>query len=229
MGYSIHAATPSTLADADSTRAFMANVYRWMFVGLTVSGLVAFQTAASSAAWRFAQRFYWPLCIVEVVMVFALARMAPRLSGFTAAVLYLAYAAVSGVTLSFIFMVYKLGTLANVFAVTAFAFLALSLYGTFTKRNLSAWASFLYFGLFGVLAAMVVGCFVHSSLLGFVTSCAGVVVFGGLTAYDTQKLRRYHLKSHGSAEGSLAIVGALTLYLDFINLFLELLSLGGND
>ena len=220
--------TRAALAEA-SARTFMARVYRWMFIGLALSAIVAVEVAATPVLARAAVQFFWPSFIVELVLVFALSRAAPKLGGPAAATLYLLYAALNGFTLSIIFFMYKLGSIVNVFAVTSLAFLALSLYGTYTKRNLDAWRSFLYFGLFGVVIATVVNIFMHSSAMEFVLSCCGVIVFGGLTAYDTQKLRSFHAQSGYGSVQSLAVVGALTLYLDFINLFLELLQLFGGS
>jgi len=126
-----------------------------------------------------------------------------------------------------LFVVYQLGSVASAFAITAGTFAAMSVYGTVTKKDLSSWGTFLFMGLVGILIAGLVNIFVGSAMLDFIRSCAAVLIFAGLTAYDTQKLRAFHASSGYSSAASLAISGALTLYLDFINLFLNLLRLMG--
>jgi FtsH-binding integral membrane protein len=141
--------------------------------------------------------------------------------------MFLAYAVLNGLTFSVIFLAYELGSIGTAFIISAGTFAALSAYGTFTKTDLTAWRSFLMIGLFGIIIAGIVNIFVQSDMLGFVKSCAAVVIFAGLTAYDTQKLRQYHANSGFSSAMSLSIMGALMLYLDFVNLFLNLLRLLG--
>jgi hypothetical protein len=133
----------------------------------------------------------------------------------------------NGLTFSVIFLVYELGSISSAFVITAGTFGAMSVYGTVTKKDLSGWGSFLLMGLIGIIIAGIVNIFLQSDFLGFVKSCAGVVIFAGLTAYDTQKLRTHHANSGFSSELSLSVTGALMLYLDFVNLFLHILRLIG--
>lgn len=206
--------------------SFMTRVYGWMVAGLGVSTATAIATVASPTLSSLASRGYLFLVLAQFGLVIALSALARKLSGPLAAVLFLAYSALTGVTLSFIFFAYNLGTIATAFAVTAGTFLALTAYGTFTKKDLSAWSTFLFMGLFGVIIASVVNIFMASDMMAFVITCATVLVFAGLTAYDTQKLRSLQASGVGN-EGALAVNGALILYLDFINLFLSILNLLG--
>jgi uncharacterized protein len=212
---------------ADAARTFMTRVYGWMLGGLAVTGLTAFAVAATPALFQALLPWMRPLMFLQLGVVLAFTFLAHRVNAALAALLFLGYSLLTGVTFSVLLHVFPLGTLAQAFFVTAGSFGALSVYGTVTRRDLSAWTTFLFMGLVGVLLAGVVNVFVGSSMLGFVVSAASVVVFAGLTAWDTQKLRQLHAASGSSSEGSLAIRGALTLYLDFINLFLSLLQLLG--
>jgi FtsH-binding integral membrane protein len=205
----------------------MAGVYRWMTLGLVVTAGVALYTASNlPLAMKVAQNI-WPLIIVQFLLVLALSFMAQRVSGPVAALMFLVYAGLTGLTLSGIFFIYTIGSIGAAFLITAGAFFALSLYGTVTKRDLSAWGTFLFMGLIGVVIASFVQFFWTSPAFSFVLSCATVVVFAGLTAYDTQKLRALGAQYAGTGLTSVTIVGALNLYLDFLNLFLALLRLFG--
>ena len=208
--------------------SFMAGVYRWMTLGLAVTAGVALYTASNVQLAMTVARNVWPLVIAQLLVVLALSFMAQRISGPIAALLFLVYSGLTGLTLSGIFFVYSVGSIATAFFVSAGAFAALSLYGTVTKRDLSAWGTFLFMGLVGVVIASVVQFWWSSPGFTFVLSCATVVVFAGLTAYDTQKLRTLGAQYAGAGLTSVTIVGALNLYLDFINLFLALLRLFGD-
>jgi hypothetical protein len=222
------ATSASPMAFSEAQRAFMTRVYGWMFVGLSATAVTAFAAASSRAAMQFVAGSYLVLILVEFGLVLALSFLATRMNAAMAGLMFLAYAVVNGLTLSGIFFVYRLGTIGNAFAVTAGVFGAMTLYATVTRKDLSAWGSFLFIGLVGVVVAGIVNLFLANDLLGFVVSCVCVVVFAGLTAYDTQKLRNHFSVSYaGGGVGSLAIVGALMLYLDFINLFLAILRLFG--
>lgn len=212
----------------ESQRAFMSRVYGWMFAGLSVTGLVALFTAASPQLMQTVFNVRWVLFIAQLGLVFALSGMATRLSGAVAGALFVAYSALTGLTFSVLFYIFTQGSIASAFLMTAGTFGAMSAFATFTKKNLSGWSTFLFMGLIGVVIASVVQIFVQSSALSFVTACASVVVFAGLTAYDTQKLREMHAASGYSSAATVSIVGALSLYLDFINLFLALLRLFGD-
>ncbi|HYO56056.1 Bax inhibitor-1/YccA family protein [Archangium sp.] len=212
----------------ESRRAFMSRVYGWMFAGLSVTGIVALFTAASPQLVMQIAQFRWLLFFAQLGLVFALSGMANRLSGAVAGALFLAYSVLTGLTFSVLFYVYTSGSIANAFLMSAGTFGAMSAFATFTKKDLSGWATFLFMGLIGVFIASIVQVFVQSPMLNFVLGCAGVLVFAGLTAYDTQKLREMHAESGYSSAATLSIVGALTLYLDFINLFISLLRLFGS-
>jgi len=172
-------------------------------------------------------RNVWPLIIAQFLLVLALSFMAQRISGPIAALMFMAYAGLTGLTLSGIFFAYSISSIATAFFIAAGSFAALSFYGTVTKRDLSAWGTFLFMGLIGVVIASVVNIWFRNPMFTFVLSCATVVVFAGLTAYDTQKLRAIGAQYAGAGLTSITIVGALNLYLDFINLFLAMLRLFG--
>ncbi|WP_152621897.1 Bax inhibitor-1/YccA family protein [Archangium violaceum] len=218
----------SDAAVQESRRAFMSRVYGWMFAGLSVTGLVALFTAASPEMVMKIAQFRWLLFFAQLGLVFALSGMAARLSGPVAGLLFMAYSVLTGLTFSVLFYVYTSGSIANAFLMSAGAFGAMSAFATFTKKDLSGWSTFLFMGLIGIVIASIVQVFVQSPMMNFVLGCAGVLVFSGLTAYDTQKLREMHAESGYSSAATLSIVGALTLYLDFINLFISLLRLVGD-
>jgi uncharacterized protein len=212
----------------ESQRTFMSRVYGWMFAGLGLTGVVALLTALNKDLMMQVVQWRLPLLLVQLGVVFALSFLAPRLSGAVAAALFLGYSALTGLTFSVLLYVYTAGSIGQAFLMTAGTFGAMSAYATFTKKDLSGWGTFLFIGLVGVVIASIVQIFVRSDMLGFVMSCAAVVVFAGLTAYDTQKLRQMHAASGYSSAMTVSVVGALTLYLDFINLFLALLRLFGS-
>jgi FtsH-binding integral membrane protein len=222
-----NAAAVDQIVVEQSQRAFMARVYRWMFLGLSVTGGVALFTASSPALLQLVVPHLMFLLIAELLVVLGLTFAAPRVSGTVAGGLFLLYATMNGLTFSTIFLTFQLGSIGEAFLLTAGTFGALSAYATLTKKDLSAWRSFLFIGLFGVMIAGVVQLFWHSEGFSFVWSCACVVVFAGLTAYDTQKLRQMHAGAGYSSAASLSVSGALMLYLDFVNLFLALLRLFG--
>jgi hypothetical protein len=218
------------------TRAaeFMAGVYRWMAFGLALTGMVAYGVINSPSilsAFFHVQDghiagvsgLFWIVGIAELAIVFLFVPALNRLSFGAAVGMFLGYCALSGVTFSVYLLMYTAASVASTLFVTGGAFFALSLYATATKRDLSGMASFLMIGLVGIILAMVVNIFLHSPAVDFVVSCCGVVIFAGLTAYDTQKLRRMGATGGEKA----ALFGALALYLDFINLFLFLLRFMG--
>jgi FtsH-binding integral membrane protein len=208
---------------------FMARVYRWMSFGLALTGLFAYGTATSPGMVRtiFGNPvLFYGLIFAQLGMVWTFSSVVRRASFGAAAAMFLAYCAVSGLTFASIFLVYSHESIAQAFFVTGGTFAAMSVYGTVTKRDLSSFGHFLAMGLIGIIIAMIVNIFLNSSALGFIISCAGVVVFTGLTAYDTQKIRAFA----EVGDDRLALSGALALYLDFINLFLILLRFfGGGD
>ncbi len=222
-----YAPSASSIVADESSRAFMAKVYRWMFAGLALTGGTAFYVAQSQQLMSLVMSMFMPLIIGELLLVMALSFLASRVNGVIAAIMFLGYALLNGLTFSAIFLAYRLGSVGMAFAITAGTFGAMSIYANVTKKDLSGWGTFLFMGLVGILIAGIVNIFVQSEMLMFVKSCAGVLVFSGLAAYDTQKLKQMHAASGYSTSGSLPVVGALTLYLDFINLFLSILRLMG--
>lgn len=218
-------------AEAVRVTDFLRKVYAWMCAGLGLSALVAFQVAGSPAVVGFLashQLVYLGLFVAELALVFSLSARATRMEPSTAKLLFVGYAALNGVTLSFVLLAYTGQSLAGTFVVTAGMFGAMALYGSTTKRSLAGFGQFLFMGLVGIVLASLVGLFWHNSALQFLISAAGVIVFTGLAAWDAQRLKQMALATPEGQVGSLAIVGALALYLDFINLFLSLLFLFGN-
>ncbi|MCP3062384.1 Bax inhibitor-1/YccA family protein [Myxococcus sp. K38C18041901] len=211
----------------ESKRAFMTRVHGWMFAGLLVTGVMAMVTLSNEALLRTVLQWRFGFMIAQLAAVFALSFLAPRLSGPAAAALFLGYSALTGMTFSILFLVYTAGSIAQAFFLTAGVYGAMALFGTVTKKDLSAWGTFLFMGLIGVVLAGMVNLFIRSDMMSFVIACASVLVFAGLTAYDIQKLREMHANTGHSSAATVSIVGALTLYLDFINLFLAILRLLG--
>ncbi len=211
-------------------RTFFAAVYRWMTLGLVVTAGVASTVASSEAALQVLvgnRWIFYGLIIAQFGLVIALSAMVQKLSAPMAGGLFLLYSALTGATLSVLLLLYTGSSVALAFGVTAGTFGGMSVYGTVTKKDLTSWSSFLMMGLFGVVIAGLVNMFLQSSAMSFVISCAAVVVFTGLTAYDTQKLRVFARQGGGTVAAA-PVAGALTLYLDFINLFLAILRLTGD-
>lgn len=215
---------------------FVRSVYNWMAVGLGLTGIVAWYVSSSPAAieWIFGNRMvFFMLIIAQLGMVFSLSGMISRMSAGTATGLFMIYSALNGVTLSFIFLVYTQSSIVSTFFVCAGTFLGCSIYGWTTKRDLTSFGGFLMMGLIGIIIASVVNMFIRSSALSMMVSYIGVFVFVGLTAYDTQKIKHLAMTQPGGLEAGVvrkgAILGALSLYLDFINLFLMLLRIFGQS
>jgi FtsH-binding integral membrane protein len=203
--------------------------YRWMTLGLATTGLVALVVAHSPATMDVLlgnRILFYALLFGQLGLVVALSALATRVGTAVAALLFFAYAAITGVTFSTLFLVYTSSSIAATFFVTAGAFAGLSFVGLVTRRDLSAMGRFLVFALIGVIIASVVNLFLRSTGLDWLITLVGVLVFAGLTAYDTQRLKE--LFRRGGATANLPLVGALTLYLDFINMFLFLLRILGN-
>jgi FtsH-binding integral membrane protein len=214
-----------------ATRAFLQRVYLFMSFGLAATGLVALAVVSSPTALAFVfgnRLVFMGLMIAELLMVMAFAPVAARVSASTAALMFFGYAALSGVTFSVIFLRYTMGSIASTFVISGGMFAALSAYGALTKRDLSSIGSFCFMGLIGLIIASVVNMFLGSSMLYWLTTFVGVIVFTGLTAYDTARLKALGAQGQtGEAQAKLALQGALILYLDFINLFLMLLRIFG--
>jgi uncharacterized protein len=210
-------------------RIHMQRVYGYMAGGLVLTGLVAYVATASGFYQNIASTgLIWIVMLAPLGFVLALSFGIERMSAGTAAVLFWIYAAIMGLSLGGIFLVYTGTSIARVFFITAATFGAMSLYGYTTKSDLSGFGSFLMMGLIGLVIASLVNIFIGSSALQFAISIIGVIVFVGLTAYDTQRIKEMYLESDGAEiAGKKAILGALALYLDFINLFMILLQLFG--
>jgi FtsH-binding integral membrane protein len=225
-------AIPATAETGERIAAFLRAAYGWMCAGLAITAVTAWFVASSPSLLTTIARsgpLYIGLFIAQLGIVFVLSSRVQRLSAVTASWLFVGYSVLTGVTLSFLMLVYTGQTLTSTFVVAAGMFGAMALYGTVTRSDLSGWGQFLFMGLIGVVLASVVGIFWQSDALQFVTSFIGVIVFTGLAAYDAQRLKAMALMTSAGETGSYAIVGALALYLDFVNLFLMLLRLQGGD
>jgi FtsH-binding integral membrane protein len=224
-----YAAQGSLATSRESVSDAIWVTYRWMTLGLATTGLVALGVAHSPAAVDALitnRLLFYGLLFAQLGLVFAFSSLAIRVSTGAAALMFFAYAALTGVTFSTLFLVYTSSSIAATFFVTAGTFGALSAFGAATKRDLSAVGRFGLFALVGIILASLVNMFLQSSGLQWVITFAGVLLFAGLTAYDTQRLRA--LFASGETSANLPLVGALTLYLDFINMFLFLLRIFGN-
>ena len=221
---------PSVSAQIDAgLRAHMQRVYSYMAGGLALTGIVAYAAAASGFYQAIAATpLIWIVMLAPLGFVLALSFGIQRMSAETAMVLFWTYAAVMGLSLGGIFLVYTGTSIARVFFITAATYAAMSLYGYTTKSDLSRFGSFLMMGLIGIVIASLVNIFIGSNALQFAISIIGVIIFVGLTAYDTQRIKEMYLQSDTAETASKrAVMGALSLYLDFINLFMMLLQLFG--
>jgi hypothetical protein len=231
---SVYRARPGADAEAidQGLRAYMIGVYQFMALGVALTGVIAYLVSATPAVAQliFGTGLYWVAILAPLGLVLLLSFGINRMSAGTAQLVFWVYAALNGLSLAVIFMIYPLGDIARVFFISAATFGALSLYGYTTPRSLSAWGSFLFMGLVGIVIASLVNLFLQSSAMTFAISVIGVLVFAGLTAYDTQKIKEMYLEADDSETmGKKVIMGALSLYLDFINLFLMLLRLFGSS
>lgn len=230
-------------------RAYMQRVYNYMFLGLLITGAVAYGTYMLSVTsdpaqavghfkngvmvTQFGQVLFgsplqWVVVFSPLVLVMLFQRQLPRLSFGAAQACFFGFAALLGVSMATIFIAYTMTSIAMVFFITAAMFAGMSLWGYTTKSDLSGWGSFLIMGVWGIVVASVVNIFLHSQMLSFVFSAAGVVVFTGITAYYSQTIKEmYSANDDGTVSGRKAIYGALVLYISFINLFTSLLRLFG--
>lgn len=212
----------------------MRKVYLWMTLALIITGFSAYYVATTPAVLSLVYTngvVLWGLIIAELIMVMVLSAAINKLSLTTATILFVLYSVLNGVTLSFVFLLYTMESIVNVFFISAGTFGAMALYGYFTKKDLTSWGRILFMALIGLIIASLVNIFVHSSGLSLIVSYVGVLVFVGLTAYDSQKIKQMMLQAPDASESmlKLALLGALTLYLDFINLFLYLLRILGSS
>jgi FtsH-binding integral membrane protein len=224
----------------EGLRSYMLGVYNYMAAGVALTGVAAYVTSmmavgADGQLTAFGTALYasplkWVVMLAPLAFVFFLSFRIEKMSVGAAQLTFWLFAAVMGVSLSSIFLVFTGQSIAQIFFITAATFGALSLWGYTTKRDISAWGSFLFMGLIGIILASIVNIFLQSSGLQFAISVIGVLVFAGLTAYDTQRIKDGYFMVAGNAEamGRSAIMGALALYLDFINMFMMLLNLFGN-
>jgi len=212
---------------------FVRSVYNWMAVGLALTGFVAFYVANNATMLRFiSSPFIQILLFLSVLgLVFSISGMVNRMSAGTATGLFVLYSALMGILLSPIFLIYTGASIVSTFFICAGTFVGCSIYGWSTKKDLTSWGGFLTMGLIGIIIASLVNMFFRSSAMSMIISYIGVIVFVGLTAYDTQKLKNMALAQPAGLDGAVvrkgAILGALSLYLDFINLFLMLLRIFG--
>lgn len=222
-------------------RAFMLGIYNNMAIGLAVTGLAALATVylafdqATGGVTAFGQAIYgsplkWVVMFAPLAFVFGFSASINKMSPGTARLVFFAFAATMGLSLSSIFLVYTGESIVRTFFITAAAFGSLSLWGYTTKRDISGWGSFLFMGLIGIIIASIVNIFIGSTAIQFAVSVIGVLVFAGLTAYDTQRLKNTYdmVAGDATAAGRVSIMGALSLYLNFLNMFLLLLQLFGN-
>jgi FtsH-binding integral membrane protein len=210
--------------------AFLSRVYGWMFAGLLITAVTAFVVASSPELLALVilnRLVFWGLIIAQLGLVFYLSARVEKIAPATAAGLFILYSALTGVTSSVILLIYTAASIVSTFIITAGMFGAMAVFGTVTKRSLAGWGQFLFMGLIGIIIASIVGFFVQSDAMQFVISVVGVVVFTGLTAYDAQRLKHMAVALPDGRVGAYAVVGALSLYLDFINLFFFLLRLTG--
>lgn len=211
----------------------MRKVYLWMTLALVITGFAAYYVASSETlmtALFTNQILFWGLVIGELVLVFALSAAINKLSLTTATLMFVLYSVVNGATLSFIFILYTTASITNVFFITAGTFAVMAFFGYFTKTDLTSWGKILMMALIGIIIATIVNIFTKSEGLAVILNYLGVLVFVGLTAYDSQKIKQMLMQAPDAGEGAqkVALLGALSLYLDFINLFIYLLRILGS-
>lgn len=233
MSWNQSSFTSTQVADVRDERvgAFLSRVYGWMFAGLLVTAVTAFTVAASPALIEtliLNRIVFWALIIAQLGLVIYLSARVDKVSPATAAGLFILYSALTGVTSSVILLIYTGASITSTFIITAGMFGATAVFGTVTKRSLAGVGQFMFMGLIGLILASIVGIFWQSSALQFVISVVGVLVFTGLTAWDAQRLKQMAVALPDGRVGAHAVVGALSLYLDFINLFFFLLRFTGS-
>ena len=211
-------------------RSYMLRVYNYMATGLGLTGLTAYFVAITPSLFNaiYGTPLYWIVALAPLGFVFYLSARLHKIRFTTAQTVFWIFSGVMGLSMAYIFIAFTGASIARVFFITAGTFAGMSLYGYTTKKDLSGWGSFLFMGLIGIIIASIVNIFLKSPMLYYVISWVGVLVFVGLTAYDTQRIKEmYYASDHPEISGKKAIMGALKLYLDFINLFIMLLHLFG--
>ena len=213
--------------------SFVRGVYNWMALGLALTGIIAYWVATNETALRVVYQSRWLFFIAELALVLILSARIQKLQASTATTMFLLYAALNGATFSIIFIIFAHAVIASTFFICALMFLALSLYGWTTKRDLTGLGSFFFMGVVGLLIASVVNIFLKSPAMQMIISYIGVLVFAGLTAYDTQKIKAMALSQPAGLDAAVvrkgSILGALQLYLDFILMFQYLLFILGGS
>jgi hypothetical protein len=225
-----------TIAQArqEASTIFLAKVFNWMAIGLGLTGIVAYFTASTGLALAIiGSPIFFILIIGELGLVFYLSARIEKMQASTASSLFVGYSVLNGLTLSVIFLAYTSSSIAGTFFITAGMFGAMAVYGLVTKRDLSGWGSFLFMGLIGIIIASIVNIFLNNSAMHWMISMIGVLVFTGLTAYDVQRIKKIGeegimTQGHEAIRKG-SVMGALALYLDFINLFLMLLRFFGGS
>jgi FtsH-binding integral membrane protein len=217
----------------NNTAIYMTRVYNWMALALFITGLMAYYAATSEQIRNliFGSSFvFYGLIIGELLLVVYLSRSIQKISQNTAILMFLLYAVLNGLTMSVIFMMYTTASIASTFYITAGTFGVMSLYGYYTKNDLTKLGNLAMMGLVGIIIASIVNIFFQNDMMGWIITYLGVAIFVGLTAYDTQKLKEIGANGfkNGESMEKIAVMGALTLYLDFINLFLFLLRIFGD-
>ena len=223
-------ATKSEAQVDQGLRSYMLRIYNYMATGLGLTGLTAYFVAITPSLFNaiYGTPFYWLVALAPLGFVFYLSARLHKISFSTAQTVFWIFSGVMGLSMAYIFIAFTGASIARVFFITAGTFAGMSLYGYTTKKDLSGWGSFLFMGLIGIIIASIVNIFLKSPMLYYVISWVGVLVFVGLTAYDTQRTKEmYYASDHPEISGKKAIMGALKLYLDFINLFIMLLHLFG--
>lgn len=210
---------------------FFSKIYLWMFIGLLVSFGSAYYTSVSSGMLRFVYNNYTWILLLELIVVIAFSALRRKVSPMVAKILFIVYSLISGLTLSSIFLVYKIGSIGMVFISAAVMFGLLCAYGYFTKSDLTSFGKILLFALLAVIIMSVINIFIGNGTFGIIISIASIVIFLGLTAFDMQNLKNiyYYYENNPDELDKASIYGALDLYLDFINIFLDLLNLFGKE
>ena len=223
-------ATKSEAQVDQGLRSYMLRIYNYMATGLGLTGLTAYFVAITPSLFNaiYGTPLYWIVALAPLGFVFYLSARLHKISFTTAQTVFWIFSGVMGLSMAYIFIAFTGASIARVFFITAGTFAGMSLYGYTTKKDLSGWGSFLFMGLIGIIIASIVNIFLKSPMLYYVISWIGVLVFVGLTAYDTQRIKEmYYASDHPEISGKKAIMGALKLYLDFINLFIMLLHIFG--
>ena len=229
---------PATMQSTSqvAVNSFIRSVYNWMAIGLALTGFISFYVAGNETILRLVfgnKLIFFGLIIGELALVYSISAKIDKIQASTATSLFVLYAALNGVTLASIFLIYTMESIASTFFICAGMFTCCSIYGYVTKKDLTSVGSFMIMGLIGIIIASVINIFIQSSIMSMIISYVGVLIFVGLTAYDTQKIKQMSLSQPAGLDASVirkgAIIGALTLYLDFINMFLFLLHIFGGS